>query len=326
MRRIGLAVVLALSLALAPLAVEAQNPPRIGLLSIGTDPFTPNLNVWVPFLDQLGRLGYVEGKSVAIERRFAGGQPGRLAEFVADLARLRVDIVVATGETENLAAKRAMPATPVVMVLVPDPVGAGLVARLSRPGRNVPGLSILATEVYGQRRELWREAIPAIARVGLLLNPTNSNAAAASKNLVSAAKVLGVQLHLLTVRQPQDLDGAFTTMTREHLQALVVVTDGVIFNQRARIAELAAQSRLPTMYESKDFVETGGLIAYGPSYADLARRAAVYVDKILKGAKPGDLPVEQPTKFELVINLKTAKALGLTIPQSVLLRADEIIQ
>jgi len=326
MRRIGLAVVLALSLALAPLAVEAQNPPRIGLLSIGTDPFKPNLNVWVPFLDQLGRLGYVEGKSVAIERRFAGGQPGRLAEFVADLARLRVDIVVATGETENLAAKRAMPATPVVMVLVPDPVGAGLVASLSRPGGNVTGLSIMATEVYGKRLELLREAIPAIARVGLLLNPTNSNAAAASKNLVSAAKVLGVQLHLLTVRQPQDLDGAFTTMTREHLQALVVVTDGVIFNQRARIAELAAQSRLPTMYESKDFVETGGLIAYGPSYADLARRAAVYVDKILKGAKPGDLPVEQPTKFELVINLKTAKALGLTIPQSLLLRADKIIE
>jgi len=322
----ALALCLVLVLPAPPPPAEAQNPPRTGLLSIGPDPCKPNLNVWVPFLDQLGRLGYVEGRSIAIERRFAGGKPERLAEFVADLARLRVDIVVATGETENLAAKRAMPATPVVMVLVPDPVGAGLVASLARPGGNVTGLSIMAPEVYGKRLELLREAISAITRVGLLLNPTNSNAAAASRNLVSAAKVLGLQLHVLTVRNPQELDAAFTTMTREHLQALVVVTDGVIFNQRARIAELAAQSRLPTMYESKDFVETGGLIAYGPSYADLARRAAVFVDKILKGAKPADLPVEQPTKFELVINLKTAKALGLDLPPTLLARADEVIE
>ena len=324
-RRAFLACLGAGLLLAAPLAAEAQNPPKIGLLSIGTDPVKPNLNVWVPFLDQLGRLGYVEGRNITIERRFAGGKPQRLAEFVADLARLRVDVVVATGEPESLAAKRTKPTTAIVMMLVPDPVSAGLVASLARPGGNVTGLSTLAPELYAKRLELLRETIPAMTRVGLLLNPTIAIASAAS-SMATAAEVLGVQLQILTIRSQQDVQGTFTAIGRERLQGLVVVTDGITFNQRARIAGLAAQSQLPTMYEVRDFVEAGGLMAYGPSYADLARRAAEYVDRILKGAKPADLPVEQPTKFELVINLTTAKALGVTIPPSVLLRADQVIE
>ena len=324
--RAALTVSLVLSILAAPLAVEAQNAPKIGLLSIGTDPVKPNLNVWVPFLDQLEQLGYVEGRSVVIERRFAGGRPERLPEFVAELARLHVDMVVATSDVESLAAKRAMPTTPIVMVLVPDPVAAGLITSLARPGGNVTGVSTLAPELYAKRLELLKEVIPGVSRVGVLLNPTTVHAPLAATHSAVAARVLNMHLQRLTVRSPQELETVLSGISRERLQALVVVTDGVSFNQRDRIAGLAARAHLPTMCEVRDFVQAGCLMSYGPSYSDLARRAAIYVDRIIKGAKPAELPVEQPTKFELVINLKTAKALGLTIPPSVLLRADSIIE
>ena len=317
-----LATLLVLVLFAAPLAAEAQNLQRIGLISIGADPSRPV--VWLPFLERLRELGYVEGGNITIERRFAAGRPERLDELVADLAHLRVDIIVATGPPEVLAAKRAMPTTPIVMMVVPDPVGEGLVTSLARPGGTVTGLSTLAPELYAKRLEVLKEVIPAVTRVGLLSTPATAHSAAASREITTAARVLGVKIQV--VRNPQDLDRAFITITRERLQAVFVVTDPISFNQRARIADFAAKSHLPTMYELKDYVEAGGLMAYGPSLADLSRRAATYVDKILKGAKPADLPIEQPTKFELVINLKTAKAIGLTIPQSVLGRADQVIE
>ena len=307
-------------------ATNAQTLLRIGLLSIGTDPVKPNLNVWVPFLDELRRLGYEEGRNIAIERRFAGGQQDRMAEFVADLARLHVDVVVATGDIECIAARRAMPATPLVMVLVQDPVAVGLVASLAQPGGNVTGVSTLAPETYAKRLQLLKEMIPAATRVGILINPTTANASFAAENLATAAHILGVQLYSLNVRNPQEVESAFSAAAQDRLQALVVLTDGVLFSQRARIAELAAHGRLPAIYESRDFAEAGGLIAYGPSYSALAIRAATYVDRILSGARPADLPVEQPTKFELIVNVKAAKALGLSIPPSILLRADRAIE
>ena len=313
-------------LVIAPPAANAQHLLRIGLLSIGTDPVKPNLNVWVPFLDELRRLGYEEGRNIAIERRFAGGRQDRIDEFVADLARLHVDVVVATGDIESIAARRAMPATPLVMVLVQDPVAVGLVASLAQPGGNVTGLSTLAPELYAKRLQLLKEIIPNVTRVGMLLNPTAPNASYASENLAAAARVLEVKLHSLALRNPQELDSVFSAAAHDGLQALVVVTDGVLFSQRARIAELAAQGRLPVIYDSRDFAEAGGLIAYGPSYSDLAIRAATYVNRILKGTKPADLPVAQPTKFELVVNVKAAKSLGLSIPPSILLRADQVIE
>jgi putative ABC transport system substrate-binding protein len=308
-----------------PAVAAAQRVPTIGLLSTGTDPIKPN-PVWIQFLDQLGQLGYLEGRNIAIERRFGGGRYERLAEFVTDLGARRVDVIVATGDVESLAAKRGLPATPVVMMLVQDPVRTGLVASLAHPGASVTGLTTQAPELYSKRLELLKEALPAVGRVGVLFSPISASSVAAVKEMDSAAQILAFQLRRLELRDAQGLDHAFATIGHARLQALVVVTDAVTFNQRARIADLAVKHHVPTMCEVREFVVTGCLVAYGPSYGDLARRAATYVDKILKGAKPGDLPVEQPTKFELIINLKTVKALGLTIPPSLLGRADELIQ
>ena len=268
----------------------------------------------------------VEGRNIAIERRFAGGRYERLAEFVTDLGSRRLDVIIATGDVESLAAKRGLPTTPIVMMLVQDPVRTGLVASLAHPGGNVTGLTTQAPELYSKRLEPLKEALPAVVRAGVLFNPTSASSVAAMKEMDSAARVLAFQLRRPELRDAQDLEHAFATIGHDRLQALVVVTDGVTFNQRTRIAELAVKHHVPTICEVREFVVIGCLVAYGPSYGDLARRAAVYVDKILKGAKPADLPVEQPTKFELVINLKTAKALGLTIPPSLLLRADQVIE
>ena len=317
----------AFALLALPLSTEAQRSlPRIGLLSIGTDPDPSKPNAWGPFFQQLRDLGYVEGQTVTIERRFAGGRQERLSELVANLTRLHVDVVVATGDIESIAAKRSMPTTPIVMMFVQDPVDAGLVASLARPGGNVTGLTTLAPELNAKRLEFLKETLPAIREIALLFNPTSSSARAASRNTAAAAQILGLHVRDIEMRNPDDVAAALSTTTPAQVQAVMVVTDGVSFNQRARIAEAAIRAHLPIMCEAKIFADAGCLIAYGPSYADLARRAGIYVDKILKGAKPADLPVEQPTKFELVINLKTAKALGLTIPQSALLRADEVIQ
>jgi putative ABC transport system substrate-binding protein len=319
------AAVLVLALLATPVAAPAQAPPKVGLLSIGTDPVKPN-PVWVQFLRQLEELGYVEGRNIAIERGFAGGRQERLAELVADLAGRRVDVVVATGDVENIAAKRGLRNTPIVMMLVQDPVRAGLVASLARPGGNVTGLTTLAPELYRKRLELLKEALPRISRVGVLVNPTNAGSVAGANEMDDAARTLGFQLRRLEMRGAQALSEAFATLTRERLQALVVVSDGVTFNQRGRIAGLAIERRVPLMCEVKEFVVAGCLVAYGPSYGDLARRAAFYVDRILKGAKLSDQPVEQPTTFELVINKKTAHAVGVTIPASLLLRADQVIE
>jgi len=306
----------------APVAAPAQAPLKVGLLSIGTDPVKPN-PVWVQFLKQLEELGYVEGRNITIEREFAGGRPERLTELVADLGGRHVDVAVATADVENIAAKRGLPSTPIVMMLVQDPVGTGLVASLAHPGGNVTGLTTLAPELYRKRLELLKEALPRNSRAGVLVNPTNAGSVAGANAMDDAARTLGLQLRRLEIRGPQALTEAFATLTRERLQALAVVTDGVTFNQRGRIAELAIERRVPLMCEVREFVVAGCLVAYGPSYGDLARRAAFYVDRILKGAKPADLPVEQPTKFELVINLRTAKALG---PPSLLQRADQVIE
>lgn len=323
--RVAPAVIFGLTLLAAPVSAPAQAPPKIGLLSIGTDPVKPN-PVWVRFLKQLEELGYVEGRNIAIERGFAGGQQERLVELVADLAGRRVDVVVATGDVENLAAKRGLPNTPIVMMLVQDPVGIGLVASLARPGGNVTGLTTLAPELYRKRLELLKEAVPRITRAGVLVNATSAGSVAAADQMDDAARTLGLKLRRLEIRGPQALTEAFVTLTRERLQALVVVTEGVTYNQRARIAELAIERRVPVMCEVREFVVAGCLMAYGPSYGDLARRAAFYVDKILKGGKPSDLPVEQPTIFELVISKKTARAAHLTIPESLLRRADQVFE
>jgi putative ABC transport system substrate-binding protein len=274
----------------------------------------------------MDELGWTEGRNISLERRFAGGDVKLLPQLVADLARLGLDVVVVTGEPETRAAKAAMPTTPIVMLLVPDPVGAGLVTSLARPGGNVTGLSTLAPEVYAKRLQLLKEAVPGLTRVGMLINPTPVYAETAMRHTALAAQEIGLDLRRLAVGAPEELDTAFATIAEEKLTALIVVTDGVTFNQRARIAQLTTATRLPAMYEIRDFVDVGGLISYGPSYADLARRGASYVDRILRGSKPADLPVEQPTMFELVINLETAKALGLTIPPTLLARADDVIE
>jgi putative ABC transport system substrate-binding protein len=271
-------------------------------------------------------LGYVEGQNITFERRFAAGRAERLSELVADLVRLKVDLVVATGFRENQAAKQAMPTTPIVMMVVADPVGAGLVASLARPGGNVTGLSTIAIELIGKRIELLKETIPKATRMALLLGPRLPLTDLVLTETDTAARALGVRLRVFEVRGVDELDGVYSAMTRERVEALLVPLHAEFMFARSQIADLAAKSGLPAMYDVREFVEAGGLMAYGASVSDLSRRAAVFVDKILKGAKPADLPVEQPTKFELIINGKTAKALGLTIPQSILLRTDKVIQ
>jgi len=234
--------------------------------------------------------------------------------------------VVATGEPESKAVAQAMPAMPLVMVLVPDPVGAGLAASLARPGGHVTGLSTMAPETYAKRMQFLADAVPGLDRAGLLANPAISFWPLALGYSERAAQTLGIALRLFPVQRPEELQAAFDAVTREGVRALLVVTDGVIFNQRQRVAQLAAAARVPAIYENRIFVDSGGLFSYGPSYSDLARRAAGYVDRILNGARPGDLPIAQPTKFELVINQTTARALGFAVPQLLLQQADEVIE
>lgn len=323
-RRDAIVVCCALVLGRFPVAY-AQARPRIGLLSIGTDPIKPN-PVWVAFLEELRRFGYVEGQKIDVERRFAGGDEKRLPGFAADLAKRSLIVAVATGDVECIALKKAMPQTPIVMVLVQDPVGAGLVGSLARPGGNVTGLTTQAPELYAKRLELMKGLIPSLSTVGLLFNPTSPAAALALDDMAAAARLLGVKVEPVQLRNADELEKAFAVLRHKHAQAMAVVTDGVTYNQRGRIGDLAAKGRLPAIYEVEIFASAGGLISYGPSYTDLARRAATYVDKILRGAKPAELPIEQPTKFELVINAPAAKALGLTIPKELLLRADRVIE
>jgi putative ABC transport system substrate-binding protein len=307
-------------------AQQAKKIPRIGLLSVGADPAKPVL--WMPFLNQLRDLGYVEGQNITIERRFAQGKRERLQELVEDLARAKIDLVVSTGTSETQAAKKTMPTTPIVMFVVGDPIGDGLINSLAHPGGNVTGLTTLSEELSGKRVELLQETMPGITRVALLFNPRapGSQKERQLRETKDAVRAMAMQLRVQEVSDPEELPKGFSAMTHARIQALIVTLDAMFFNQRGKIASLAGQNRLPAIYGQQEYVEDGGLMAYGPSVPDLSRRAAVYVDKILKGAKPGDLPVEQPTKFEMVINLKTAKQIGLTIPPNVLARADKVIK
>jgi putative ABC transport system substrate-binding protein len=313
----------------APLAAGAQQAGkvyRIGILANVPLADPEGARLWGAFIQGLRELGYVEGKNITIEWRFSGGKYERLPELAADLVRLKVDVIVAPA-TQNVAvAKQATGTIPIVMTGSGDPVGSGLVVSLARPGGNVTGLAVLSTEIVGKQLELLKEMVPKVSRVAILWNPTNPPHRRALEAAKIAAHSLGIQLDALEAQRPDDLERAFAAMTRERAGALLVLRDGMFLLHSKRIVDLAAKSRLPAMSEGKDELANGGLMAYGPSLSESFRRAATYVDKILKGAKPADLPVEQPTKFELVINLKTAKALGLTIPQSLLARADEVIQ
>ena len=316
----------------APLGAEAQQAGkiyRIGYLSTGSSPgsSTAAPHLLAAFRQGLRDLGWVEGQNIIIEYRFAEGRLERLPDLAAELVRFKVDTIVAPAIQDAAAAKNATGTIPIVMVAVTDPVGTGLIASLARPGGNVTGLAFsVGVETYGKGLELLKETVPKVRRVAILWNPTNPASRLAIREVNVAARSLGVQLQLLEARGPNDFDGAFAVMAKERPGALFVVSDASFILHRARLAELAARSRLPAIYGAREYVDAGGLMSYGPSIADLFRRAATYVDKILKGAKPADLPVEQPTKFELVINMKTAKALGLAIAQTLLLRADQVIE
>jgi len=330
MRLIGRAVILALILALAPLAAQGQPPEkvrRVGYLNPGylSDPLSQRR--LEAFRQGLRDLGYVEGQNIAIESRWAEGKYDRYPALAADLVRLKVDVIVAHGGTATQAVQQATRTIPIVMSLVLDPVGSGLVPSLARPGGNVTGTSFMGPDLVGKQLQLLKEVVPKVSRVALLRNPANPASVQGLRDAEAAARALGVRLQPLEARNPQEIDSAFAAMTRERAGALLILPDPIFGNQRRQIAELAAKRRLPAIYGgTPEYAEAGGLMVYGPNELDLNRRAATYVDKILKGAKPADLPVEQPTKFELVINLKTAKALGLTMPQSVLSRADQVIQ
>jgi ABC-type uncharacterized transport system substrate-binding protein len=325
--RAAYAAALALGLLAAPLTADAQ-PEKIGRIGyLGPSPSSGGL--LQAFQEGLHELGYMEGKNVAIEYRYtasAGDIDERLPLLAAELVRLKPDVLVVSITVAALAAKSATTTIPIVMVNVDDPVGSGLVASLARPGGNVTGLSRLTPELIGKNLELLKEAVPKAARVAVLSNPRNPLHPELVRNAKLAAGSLGVQLKIVEARAPKELEGAFSTMAGERMSALLVLADGMFYVNRTRIADLALRNRLPSMFGSGDLSRAGGLMAYAPRSVDNYRRAATYVDKILKGAKPADLPVEQPTQFELVINLKTAKALGLTIPPSVLLRADEVIR
>jgi putative ABC transport system substrate-binding protein len=274
----------------------------------------------------LRELGYIEGKTITVEWRYAEGKLDRLPELAGELVRLKVDLIVVTETTPALAAKSATSAIPIVMANVGDPVGAGLVASLARPGGNITGLATLAQEVVGKRLELLKEIIPKLSRVAVFGSSTSASSAQELKGAEPAAGALGIKLQLLDIVSSTGVESAFRAAGKERADAVLVLSSGTIANRRQEIAELAIKSRLPAIYYRPEFVEAGGLMSYGVSFTDVDRRAAIYVDKILKGAKPADLPVEQPTKFELIINLKTAKQIGLTIPPNVLARADRVIR
>jgi putative ABC transport system substrate-binding protein len=321
--------IIALVVFVAPVVAEAQTgkPPRIGMLLSGSAPTPQQPN---PFLDALRgglrTLGYVEGQNVVIEYRWSEGLDQRLPDLAADLVRLNVAVIVTAGTPATLAAKATTSTIPIVMASVGDPVGSGIVASLARPGANVTGLSLLDTELDGKRIELLKEAVPGLTRLAILWSANDPGMTLAFSRVETAAHALGLVLQSLAVRQSGDFADAFQTAGARRAEALIVTAQPFTIRHRAQILDLAAKQRLPTMYTDRRFVDAGGLMAYGPSLADLYRRAATYVDKILRGAKPADLPVEQPTTFELLVNLRTARVLGLTIPPSLLVRADQVIE
>jgi ABC-type uncharacterized transport system substrate-binding protein len=305
-------------------AQQLEKLPRIGFL--GATSAAVEKSRIDAFQQGLREFGYVEGKNIGIEYRWAEGRLDRLPELAAELVRLRVDILVTGGSTSSRAAKEATTTIPIVMAQVNDPVGSGMVASLARPGGNITGLSTLVPELSGKRLELLKEIVPKLSHVALFgTSNTPGNAEALSETEL-AAKAFRVHFQYLEIRGPKDIDTTFRAATKNRVDAVLVPGNPVLIVRRKQIAELAAKNRLPIAYGQPEYVEEGGVMSYGTSVTDLYRRAATYVDKILKGTKPGDLPVEQPTKFELVINLKTAKQIGLTIPPNVLARADRVIK
>jgi putative tryptophan/tyrosine transport system substrate-binding protein len=321
-------VVLLVGLTLASVhLVEAQQTkkvPHIGVIS----PAFPSAAA--PFIEAfregLHDLGYIEGKNIVIEYRYAEGKEDRLPALAAELVHLKVDVIVAGGGNASLAAKNATKNIPIVVASASDPVGTGLVASLARPGGNITGSTLINPDLSGKRLELLKEAIPRLSQVAVLVYRDNPAATLMLKETETAGQSLGLQLQILEVRNTDELENAFGVVKKGHSEAINVLSSAFFGGERKKIVDLASRTRLPTMYFDKQFVESGGLMSYGANVADLFRRAANYVDKILKGAKPADLPVEQPTKFEFVINLKAAKQIGLTIPPNVLARADKVIK
>jgi putative ABC transport system substrate-binding protein len=309
----------------APLAEaqQAAKVPRIGILTLGVASSTP---IFEAFRQGLRELGYVEGKNILIEYRYAEGKSDRLPNLAGELVSLKVDVIVTEGIGAAFAAKHATQTIPIVMGIAGDPVGAGLVASLARPGGNLTGLTLLAPELSGKRLELLKEAAPKTTSVAVISSAANPAHAGYLRETKAAAQSLSVALRIVEVRSQDDLDMVFKAVTSARPSALITLADGMLLNNRTRIVEFAAKSRLPAIFPDGEFAEVGGLMAYGPSLAANFRRAATYVDKILKGTKPAELPVEQPKKFELIINLKAAKQIGLTIPPNVLVRADKVIK
>ncbi len=312
-----------------PRASEAQQDAKVSRIGYLATNLAGNPHGREAFRQGLSDLGYVEGRNVVIEYRDAEGKLERLPALATELVALKVDVIVAASTAAALAAKQATRTLPIVFPVVADPVTEALVTSLARPGGNVTGSSNLAPELVGKRLEQLTQAVPGVSRVAVLWHPGNLGDRT-EKDILKAAEVaaraLGVRLQFVEARGPEDFNRAFSVMTRARAGALTVLASSMFFGERSHLVDLAAKNRLPAVYTSREYVDAGGLMSYGPNQAELYRRAATYVDKILKGAKPGDLPVEQPTKFELIINLKTAKALGLAIPPALLGRADEVVQ
>jgi len=326
-RGLGFTLTVALCVLLWPLVTAAQQTGplhRIGFL--GNSTATLEANLVGPFRDGLRDLGYVEGRNVLIEYRWAEGRYERFPALIGELLALKVDVIVTAGTPATLAVKKATTTVPLVMIAVGDPVGTGVVLSLSRPGGNITGLTSIAQELEGKRLELLREVVPNVSHVAVLWNSASPVQVIQERAMQAAAAVLRMKVLSLGVRNEEGLEKALAEIIRERPGALLVLADRLFLHHRARIMDFAARLRLPGVHAYRELVEAGGLMSFGPSYAGMHRRAAYFVDRILKGAIPGDLPVERPASFELVVNLKAANALGLTIPQSVLLRATEIIQ
>jgi len=298
-------------------------PRRIGVLLVL---FSPESKEAQAFRQGLRDAGYAEGRDVVLEWRSANGDYARIPELVADLVQRKVDVIVADTTFATQAVKYATSTIPIVMALVADPVGSGLVTSLAHPGGNITGLSIMLAELSAKRLQLLKEAIPRLTRVAVLWNPATPYHQKAVEDLKAVALSLAIELSFVGVRTPEQFDPAFSAVSRAHAQALYVLEAPLFYTHRTTLLELASKARLPAMYGPREYVDEGGLMSYGANIGNVFRRSAGYVDRILKGAKPGDLPIEQPTKFELVINLKTARAIGITIPEAILLRADEVIR
>jgi len=328
MNRLNAGLVLLIGLLVAPLATEAQQSGRVYRLGYLSTPTRESVEHGLAaFLRTLRELGWIDGQNLIIEYRWAEGNVERLPGLAAELVRNKVDVIVAPAGSAALAAKNATGSIPIVMIFASDPVEMGLVASLRRPGGNITGTTFTpGPEIFGKQLQILKEAVPHASRVAVLSNPADPSFALQVRQVEATGRSLGIRLQHVEARGPEEFDSAFAAMARERADALLVTGTSTFLAHRVRLAELAVKGRLPTMHSFRESVEAGGLMAYAVNMADFVGRSAVYVDKILKGAKPADLPIEQPTKFELIINLKAAKALGITVPQALVLRADEVIQ